>query len=491
MTGETEVEDEAEGRSGGPSTKPSLLGRLGRLFRREPKGEPAQLTATPISLAANVRLAWEGKPFMMTLGNVALEFHPDLALDGKGRSGLREWIVQAHSSTSESLPRFVRIKADDSVLLGRHNDLQTLLFGYDLSVADRHVRIDSRAGALVIQPLDLDRLTSLSALEPPIAFWAARQERLIRLPTVIGRPISPFDDVEALEVIRDLNGIMAAEAYRERDDDGLPGGIIEFPEDMPIVIMGDIHARVDNVLRLISEGGILEALESDNVCLVFLGDLPHSEASGELEDMTSSVFILDLFAMLKLRFPRNVFSIHGNHESFSSDVAKGGVPQGLLFRKYLKKRRGKAYVNEVEALFDKLAYVVRGNGFAACHGAPVRSAVDRQTLVNIRRYPGLQREIVWNRLRQSNRPAGYGKGSVKRFRRTLDLPKHAPVIVGHTPQSKDETIWMNVADIQGHHILYSAHAHRLAVIVASGGDTWPLELIPDPAVALLDAQRAE
>jgi hypothetical protein len=284
---------------------------------------------------------------------------------------------------------------------------------------------------------------------------------------------------------------MAAEAYRERDDDGLPGGIIEFPEDMPIVILGDIHARVDNVLRLISEGGILEALESDNVCLVFLGDLPHSEASGELEDMTSSVCILDRFARLKLRFPRNVFSRHGNHESFSSDVAKGGVPQGLLFRKYLKKRRGKAYVNEVEALFDKLAYVVRGNGFAACHGAPVRSAVDRQTLVNIRRYPGLQREIVWNRLRQSNRPAGYGKGSVKRFRRTLDLPKHAPVIVGHTPQSMDETIWMNVADIKGHHILYSAHAHRLAVIVASGGDTWPLELIPDPAVALLDAQRAE
>ena len=213
----------------------------------------------------------------------------------------------------------------------------------------------------------------------------------------------------------------------------------------------------------------------------------HSEADdGELEDMTSSVLALDLFTMLKLRFPENVFYIHGNHESFSPDIGKGGVPQGLLFRKHLKKRRGKAYVNEVETLFDNLAYVVQGQGFAACHGAPVRSTVDRQTLVNIRRYPGLQHELVWNRLRKNSHPAGYGKGSVKRFRQTLGLPKHSPLLVAHTPMAADETLWMNVGDIQGHHIVYSARTDRLAIFVASGGDIWPLELFPDKAMALLN-----
>ena len=481
--------DEGPDDSEDAGAKPSLLKRLSRVFRREPKGEPVQLTAAPTSVTANARVVWEGKPFLMTLGDVTLEFHPDLAIDGSERGRIREWIIRRRAQASDGLPRFIRLASNDAVILGRQDDLQTQLFAYDPTVGDRHVRIDSRAGSLIIQPLDAERTILLSALEARSGLWAARQDSLRDLPKVLGRPISPFDDAEALEVIREVNEIIATEPYREPNDDGIPGGIIRFPDDMPVVIMGDVHARVNNILRVMSEGGILAALERDKICLVFLGDLPHSEASDELEDMASSVFVLDVFLMLKLRFPKNIFYIHGNHESFSTDVAKGGVPQGVLFRKHLEKHRGKAYLSEVEALFDKLAYIIQGNGFAACHGAPVRSAVDRRTLVNIRRYPGLQQEIVWNRLRQRNRPAGYGKGSIKRFRRTLGLAKHAPIIVGHTPMSKNETIWMNVGDIQGHHIVYSAHINRLAVFLASSGHVWPLEFIPDQALALLDEQQ--
>jgi predicted phosphodiesterase len=230
---------------------------------------------------------------------------------------------------------------------------------------------------------------------------------------------------------------------------------------------------------------MLAALERKEACLVFLGDMVHSQESDELEDMDSSVFILDLFCMLKRRFPENVFYVHGNHESFSADVGKGGVPQGMLFHKYLKKLRGRAYVTEIEKLFDGLAFVVQGDDFAACHGAPVRSKVNLNVLINIRRYPGIQSELVWNRLRQGNRPTGYSKGSVKRFRRTLNLPKHAPLIVGHTPQSDEDTLWLNVGGIEGHHIVYSAHMHRLAAMVMSEGHATPLEFVPDAALAFL------
>lgn len=468
--------------------KPSMFDRLGWLLQRRPEGALVQPTSTPLSLTANIRVAWDGRPFMMTLGRIELECHPDLGINGEERLGVREWIVQPRSKASDGLPKSMRIKGNEPAVLGRHDDVQAGLFNYDRSVAGRHLRIDSQAGDLTLQPLDSDRSTSVSAIESPSALWSMRVERLMRLSSVLGRPIAQLDDSEALEAIREVNAVIKAETYRDTDDDGAAGGVIRFPDGMPVVVMGDVHARVDNILRVITEGDVLEALEHDGTCLVFLGDLLHSEASGELEDMTSSVLALDLFTLLKRRFPRNVFYVHGNHESFSSDVGKGGVLQGLLFRKYLKKQRGKAYVAEVETLFDNLAYVVQGQGFAACHGAPVRSAVDRQTLVNIRRYPGLQHELVWNRLRQSNRPAGYGKGSVKRFRRTLNLPKHAPVVVAHTPQSKDETIWMNVGNIQGHHIIYSAHTDRLAVFVANGAETWPLELVPDAALAWLDDQ---
>ncbi|MDH3658503.1 MAG: metallophosphoesterase, partial [Alphaproteobacteria bacterium] len=460
----------AEQGQAAPVEKPTLLGRVSRLFKRAARDEVIVPTPAPITLSTNVRLAWQDQPFMLKLGNAELEFHPDLDINGDAPGGVREWIIYPSGVVAAGAPKFIRISAQETVVLGRHCDLQSQFFGYDRSVAQRHAKVANRKGDLKILPMDLDRSIQLSAIEPPTNRWATRRECLLHLPKVIGRPFAPFDDDEALDAIREVNKIVATEVYRDLDDEGNPGGVIRIPNKMPAVIMGDVHARVDNVLRVLTEDGVLAALEQSKLCLVFLGDLVHSEADGELEDMDSSILVMDLFCMLKQRFPKSVFYIHGNHESFSADIGKGGVPQALLFRRHLKKRRGKAYLAEVETLFDQLAYVIHGNRFAACHAAPVRSKVDRQTLVNIRRYPGLQYELTWNRLRQSNRPAGYGKGSVKRFRQTLDLPRHATLVVAHNPQSADGTLWLNVGDIEGHHIVYSARTNRIALMVMSGGE---------------------
>ncbi len=469
--------------------RPSLLSRIGQLLSKAPKGELIEPSSTPLAVHGDVRVAWREQPFQLMLGGVALELHPDLAVtgnEGNEIDGVREWIIHPGSAFYETVPRFVRVSPGETLLLGRTDDTQTRMFGFDGSVANRHVNVSNRKGELVIQPLAPDRPTTISIVESPLAVWSARRKNLIHLPDVIGSSLTPLDQEEALNALLEVNDIVASEAYRALDDDGLPGGVIQFPDDMTVVILGDVHARADNVLRVITEGGLLAALERNEACLVLLGDLVHSQESDELEDMESTVLILDLFCMLKRRFPENIFYIRGNHESFSPEVGKGGVPQGLLLQKHLKKLRGKAYVKQVERLFDGLAFVVLGNEFAACHGAPVRSTVDLDVLINIRRYPGIQSEVIWDRLRQGNRPGGYTKGSVKRFRRTLGLSKHAPFFVGHTPQSSKETLWLDVGGIKGHHIVYSAHTHRAAAIVMSGGQMTPLEFVPEQALAFLN-----
>lgn len=468
--------------------KRSLFGRIGNFLKNAPEGELIALEAEPVTLDKPVRIAWDGQPFQLMLGNMKLEVHPDLAVTGDDNDDTRDWIVHAGRAFYKNVPRFIRIVPGETVVLGRSDDLQKKIFDLNKSIAPRHVRIDNRKGELTVQPLDLDRKTKISTIGSGTAVCEARRKNLKRLPEILGHSLTPYDDIEALEVIRDVNAILAAEVYRDLDDEGVPGGIIQFPDDMTVVLMGDIHTRVENLLRVLTEGGLQRALIRGDACLVFLGDLIHSQEPDELEEMESSAFILDLFCMLKLRFPENVFFIRGNHESFSPDVGKGGVPQGVLFNKYLKKRRGKAYFAEVETLFNSLAFVIQGKDFAACHGAPVRSRVDRDTLVNIQHYPGIQYELVWNRLRQGNRPAGYGKGSVKRFRQTLGLSKHAPVFVGHTPLSSEETVWLNIGGITGHHLVYSAHTHRLAAIIMSDGHMTPVEYVPEPLLAYLNQE---
>lgn len=469
--------------------KPSFLKWIRSLFLKEPDGELVTPNAEPFVLNRNVRIIWSDRPFALTIGNLVLEFHPDLPVSGESNDGSREWIVHTGRAFYESVPLFIRIEPGESVLLGRADNAQINTFRYNDSVADRHVRVSNHKGELTIQPLDFERPTRISMVDSSRAVWATRAENLKRLPGVLGYPLRPFDDDEALDVIRKVNGILATETRREPDDEGAPGGIIRFSEDMTVVLLGDIHARADNLLRVITEGGLLASLERGEASLVLLGDLIHSQEAGELEDMESSLFTLDLYSMLKLRFPENIYYVHGNHESFSPDVGKSGVLQGVLFRKHLEKRRGRPYVTEIETLFSRLAFVVQGNDFAACHGAPVRSKVNRSTLVNIRRYPGIQYEIVWNRLRQGNRPAGYGKGSVKRFRRTLDLTKHAPLIVAHTPLSSEGSLWLNVGDITGHHIVYSANTRRVGAMVMRNRKAIPLEFVPEPTVAFANDSR--
>jgi len=465
--------------------KPSIFSRLCGIFGNRQKRATIVPASTPATLVGSARIAPATQVFELRLGNVALEFELDLPMSGTVTRGSRDWIVHVGDAYFEGVPEFLSIRAGETVLIGRVDDMQTRIFGFDRSVAERHVKVSNVRGSLTVESLEPDRATTIAAIASDRRAWNVRRENLKRLPGVLGRPLTELDGDDALEILREVNDILAAEAYREPNDDGVPGGIIKLPDDKAIVILGDIHTQMDNLLRVITEGGLLAALERDDVCMVFLGDLVHCEEPGELERMDTSILILDIFCTLKRRFPENIFCLRGNHEDFSPESGKGGVPQGVLLRRYMKERRGAEYVAEIERLFDGLAYIAQGMDFAACHGGPVRSRVTRDAMVNIRRYPGLQNEVVWNRLRQAGRLNGYGKGSVKRFRRMLGLSKEAPVIVGHTPMSATETLWRDVGGIKAHHIVYSAHTDRLAIMVMRDGEALALEFTPEPALDML------
>jgi len=464
----------------------SFIERMRRVFDGTSDAIELLPEQEPCELSAPVRVAWSTGPFRLTLGKTTMELHPDSEADDRKRGGQRDWIVHPGEEFYRSLTGFLRICPGDNVILGREDDVQTAIFDYSKSIARRHVEITNRNGELTLKPLDPDRLCAISFFpesNAPQKLLDQRRRNLERLTALLGHPFETFDRDDALERITRVNRILAEEAFRERDADGNPGGILELPEDLTPLIVGDIHTRIDNLLKVVVEGGFVEALERNDACLVLLGDLVHSQEPGELEEMDSSILILDTFLMLKERFPANVFYIRGNHESFSPDVGKGGVAQGVLLRKHLKKVRGKAFLSEVETLFEQLPFVVQNAQFAACHGAPTRSDVNRESLVNIQRYPGLQHEIVWNRVRQGNRPGGYTKGSVKRFRRTLGLPKHAPVIVAHTPLSNEDTVWLDVTEISGHHVVYSAHLHVVGAMILIGNRAVPLEYAAEPLIS--------
>ena len=169
------------------------------------------------------------------------------------------------------------------------------------------------------------------------------------------------------------------------------------------------------------------------------------------------MLLMDLIFRLKLHFPEQVFYVRGNHDSFSENIAKDGIPQGLLWAKELSERRGTVYLKAMAEFYGLLPYVVVSSDFVACHAAAPKSKGSLEMLVQIHRYPALISELINNRLYRQNRPQGYNRRDVKRFRRALQVAADTPFIVGHTPIDREGTLWLDVDGIANHHVLFSAH----------------------------------
>ena len=101
-------------------------------------------------------------------------------------------------------------------------------------------------------------------------------------------------------------------------------------------------------------------------------------------------------------------------------------------------------------------------------------------LIDIRDHPKLEREITRIRLRRPNSPAGYAMGDVKRLRRRLELDADSSFIVGHTPLSSDDTLWMNAGNIPHHHVLFGAHPDWVGVIIQRDNRAVPLRFATEP-----------
>jgi len=96
----------------------SLLDRFGKLFNTMPKGELVKPTAEPISLQANGRIAWDGRPFKLTLGMWPLRSTPILP-------------SPAMKERASAIGSFMRAVRTTQAFQGSSESVQGTLFFWD------------------------------------------------------------------------------------------------------------------------------------------------------------------------------------------------------------------------------------------------------------------------------------------------------------------------------------------------------------------------
>ncbi|MEN8177419.1 MAG: metallophosphoesterase [Pseudomonadota bacterium] len=441
-----------------------------------------------------IRLPLKNYPIQLNIGSDAthaLHIYPERQINDKQQDTLVDrYIIYNPKSYFKEISGFFRLDSGDKLIIGRNQDGQNNILKLAEDIAGRHLSITNNKGSLVFKCLDTERGACISPLIKTkdlnrINKW--RFAKLKRLRAIYGGSITSLPPENALDLIRKINGIMQDEVNRPKDKEGNPGGILAIPPNTIPFLVGDLHTKADNLLVILSHNGFLEALKKGRACLVILGDAVHSEEDGQLEKMQSSMLIMDLIFKLKLRFPKQVFYLRGNHDSFSEEIGKRGVPQGLIWERALIKFRGESYRDEMQRFYHLLPYIAYSDHFIACHAAPPTSRVCFSDLVNIRNNPSLANQLINNRLRKPNKPSGYFKREIKNFRKCMRVSPDTPVIVGHTPLSNDDTLWEKAGDIENHTIIYGSDDKWVGVITQIDKQMYPLRYPTEPLIPLINA----
>lgn len=434
------------------------------------------------------RVAYDGNSFELKIGKRVLRFYPELPLGVRRKYLRRNWLITDPRTFGSNICGFAKIRPNDTVMIGRANEEYQAIFNFAEDVAERHIHITNEKGDLIITPLtdtkpvEIIRLTDAGRTA---RVKVRRYDAIKEIRTIYGGDISLLPPDKALALIKDVNDLLAREAYRPKNTAGMPGGLIELPDTITPIIVGDLHAQVNNLLKILTENRFLEGLESETACLIILGDAVHSEIPGEMDKMDSSILMMDIILTMKKHFPNNLFYLRGNHDSFAAAISKDTISQGVVMHQQLLKLRGIEYVQEMEKFYELLAYVIKSNSFVACHAGPSHKKITRTKLINLYTHPKITKDIVSSRLKRPNYLAGYSKSDVKRFRKGLGLAKGTPFIVGHTPIDPSGSVWRNVADIKGHHIIYSGRPSGPSVFVQINKKMIPLSYPAEPLIKLI------
>lgn len=188
------------------------------------------------------------------------------------------------------------------------------------------------------------------------------------------------------------------------------GGLLSFSDNLPTVIVPDLHARwffIKHILDYSFHGKTcLELLCENKLRIICVGDILHSESRGKerwlsalneynnnnivndyiLEEMTEGLKTVQLLITLKEFFPDNFHILKGNHENIKNVNGHGNYSfykyayEGTLVYEFMFLNYGEALINLFEKFEKKLPLIAVDNRFVVSHSEPARAYTQKELI---------------------------------------------------------------------------------------------------------------
>lgn len=232
-----------------------------------------------------------------------------------------------------------------------------------------------------------------------------------------------------LEALLDKSNLLLEEEsseIRPRDEAGRSGGLILLKQDLPTVVVPDLHGRYQyliDLMRYRSNGQpILDWLKAEKIQIVCVGDGMHSERRGlarwkearkeyeggfescpaMAEEMSENFQTMALVMKLKLGFPGHFHFLKGNHENIMDEDINGNHPfaklaaEGPMTRLYVEKFFGVDFLKQFDRFEKNLPLMARGRSFIISHSRP-RARYSINDIINYRSRPDVIEGLTWTR----------------------------------------------------------------------------------------------
>ncbi|MGN0729148.1 metallophosphoesterase [Treponema sp.] len=214
-------------------------------------------------------------------------------------------------------------------------------------------------------------------------------------------------------------------SYRPLGSDCKPGGLLDFSaSDIPVVIVPDIHARAEFILRIldfkIDGRTVLQLLNEKKIYMVCVGDAFHSESRGYerwleaykdwsmnvyagqamQQEMLENIFTLMIIMELKNAFTANFHFLKGNHENILNETCHGNfsfrkfVQEGIMCCDFIRQVYGDVVLHLISLWEKALPVCAVFSDFGVSHAEPA-FAFSRNQIIDYHKNDDVVIGLTW------------------------------------------------------------------------------------------------
>ena len=232
-------------------------------------------------------------------------------------------------------------------------------------------------------------------------------------------------------LLKKVNDVLLSEddTYRPKTEDGMLGGFLSFGDDLPTILVPDLHARYNFLKKLFNykkipnqNSSVYELIKQNKLRVICLGDGLHSEKRGKerwlkayeeysngkilnkyiCKEMAEGLHLMCLVMQTKCEFPRNFHFLKGNHENILNETSDGNysffkfASEGEMCFDFMVNYYGVETTELYSDFENNLPLFVKGKSFLASHAEPA-FYMNKNQLVNSMKDGQIIKALTWTR----------------------------------------------------------------------------------------------